>query len=389
LPKLHLTDISVRALKAPDTGTITYFDDTTPAFGIRVSCSGRKTWLVMRGKRRIRTRLGSYPDLPLSDARKKAKTLLSEAEHEIGRKPFGSALEQFLDLHGQKLKESSKRQITRCLKRHFAPVYGQRPVGQITRQSIATILDGLMKTPSEAAHAYKDIRTFLHWCVGRGYLQHSPCEGMETPSRYVPRQRTLNDAELKTLWQTAGRIGYPFGTHVKMLILTGQRTGEINSLHFDYIDQDQHTITFPETKNGRIHLVPFGELFLEVLETVPHQEGLLFPGRDKDTPYNGGGKQKWLMDKDLDLAHFTLHDLRRTFATKLAELGVAPHVVERLLNHSSGTISGVAAIYNRFEYRDEMRAAIEAWEKRLRIIVKDEGPDAQRAEVARESVSAS
>lgn len=388
MPKVHLTDITVRALKAPDTGTITYFDDTTPAFGIRVSFSGRKTWLVMRGKKRIRTRLGSYPDLPLSEARKKAKTLLSEAEHEIGRKPFGSALDQFLDLHGQKLKESSKRQITRCLKRHFAPLYGQRPVGQITRQSIAAILDGLMKTPSEAAHAYKDIRTFFHWCVGRGYVRHSPCEGMATPSRYVPRQRTLNDAELKVLWQAAERIGYPFGTHVKMLILTGQRTGEINSLRFDYIDRGQRTITFPETKNGRIHLVPVGDLFLEALETILPEEGLLFPGRDKDKPYNGGGKQKWLMDKDLGLAHFTLHDLRRTFATKLAELGVAPYVVERLLNHSSGTISGVAAIYNRFEYRDEMRAAIEAWEKRLRVIIKNKESDAPRAESVREAVGA-
>lgn len=370
-------------------GTITYFDDTTPAFGIRVSFSGRKTWIVMRGKRRIRTRLGSYPDLSLSDARKKAKTLLSETEHEIGRKPFGSALDQFLELHGQKLKESSKRQITRSIKRHFAPVYGQRPVGQITRQSIATILDGLMKTPSEAAHAYKDIRTFFHWCVGRGYVQHSPCEGMATPSRYVPRQRTLNDAELKTLWETAKRIGYPFGTHVIMLILTGQRTGEINSLHFDYIDRGQRTITFPETKNGRIHLVPFGDLFLEALGTVPHKEGLLFPGREKDKPYNGGGKQKWLMDKELDLTHFTLHDLRRTFATKLAELSAAPHVVERLLNHSSGTISGVAAIYNRFEYRDEMRAAIEVWEKRLRVIIKNEEGDRLNAGAKGESQTAS
>ncbi len=367
MPRLHFTDISVRALKAPEEGTVTYFDDTTPAFGIRVSVSGRKTWLVMRGKRRSRTRLGNYPDLPLSDARKKAKKLLSDAEHEAGRKPFGAALDQFIELHGQKLKESSKLEISRVLKRHFLPAYGQRPLGQITRQSVAAILDGLViKTPGEAAHAYRNIRTFFRWCVGRGYLLHSPCEAMSSPSRYIPRQRVLNDEELKALWQAADRIRYPFGTFVKMLVLTGQRSGEINALHFNSIDQGHRTITFSETKNGRVHVVPFGDLFVEVLGTVPHQTGLLFPGREEDKPYNGGGKQKWLMDKDLKLPHFTLHDLRRTFATKLAELGVAPHVVERLLNHSSGTISGVAAIYNRFEYRDEMRAAIGAWEKRLR-----------------------
>ena len=370
MPKVHLTDLSVRALKAPATGTVTYFDDATPAFGMRVSYGGKKTWIVIRGKQRSRTRLGTYPNLPLSDARKKAKKLLSDAEYEVGRKPFGETLDQYLELHGQKLKESSKLEITRVLKRHFLSVYGQRPVGQITRQSVAAVLDSLVvKTPGEAAHAYRNIRTFFHWCVGHGYLLHSPCEAMSSPSRYIPRQRVLNDAELKLLWQTTDRIGYPFGTFVKMLVLTGQRCGEINSLHFNAIDYGNRTITFSETKNGRVHVLPFGDFFMEVLSTVPHQTGLLFPGREQNKPYNGGGKQKWLMDKELKLPHFTLHDLRRTFATKLAELGVAPHIVERLLNHSSGTISGVAAIYNRFEYREEMRTAIQAWEKRLRIII--------------------
>jgi integrase len=371
LPKVHLTDLSVRALKAPEQGAITYFDDATPAVGVRVSYGGKKTWIVIRGKKRSRTRLGTYPDLPLTDARKKAKKLLSDAEHEIGRKPFGAALDQYLELHGQKLKESSKLEISRVLKRHFLPVYGQRPVGQITRQSVAAILDGLVvKTPGEAAHAYRNARTFFRWCVGRGYLLHSPCEAMSSPSRYIPRQRVLNDDELKKLWQATNCIGYPFGTFVKLLILTGQRSGEINALHFNAIDYGSRTITFSETKNGRVHVIPFGDLLVEVLGTIPHKTGLLFPGRESDKPYNGGGKQKWLMDKELKLPHFTLHDLRRTFATKLAELGTAPHVVERLLNHSSGVISGVAAIYNRFEYRNEMRAASEAWEQRVSEITK-------------------
>ena len=370
MPKIHFTDLAIRNLKSPTEGNVTFWDDTTPAFGVRISPRGRKTWIVMRGKRRSRTRIGLYPDLPLTEARKRAKVLLSEAELEVGRMAFGEALNQFLDLHGRTLKPVSKKELERVLRRHFLPEYGQRPIGNITRQSIAAVLDRLANTPSEAAHAFKDVRCFLRWCVSRGHLAHSPCEGMRSPSRYVPRQRVLNDTELKTLWQTVDGIGYPFGTMVKMLILTGQRSGEIMSLRFDYIDKERGTITFPETKNGRVHLVPFGTLFVEVLKTVPLSEGYLFPGRDLDKPYNGGGKQKWQLDKELDLPHFTLHDLRRTFATKLAELGIAPHIVERLLNHSSGTISGVAAIYNRFEYRDEMRTAIEAWDARLRIILR-------------------
>jgi integrase len=299
----------------------------------------------------------------LSDARKTAKQLVAEAPQEIGRTPFADALDQFLELHGRKLRANSKRQLERTLRRHFLPAYGNRPVGKITRQSVASILDGLMKTPSEAGHAFKDIRTFFRWCVGRGLLLHSPCEAMPSPSRYVPRQRVLNDSELRSLWEAADGFGYPFGTATKMLVLTGQRTGEINNLHFDHIDSGRRTITFPETKNGRIHVVPYGQRFIEALAGIPHTRGYLFPGRDREKPYNGGGKQKWLLDKQLDIPHFTLHDLRRTFATKLAELGVSPHIVERLLNHASGTFSGVAAIYNRFEYREKMRAAIETWDR--------------------------
>ena len=368
MPKLHLTDIAVRSLKAPPNGTVTLWDDTTPAFGIRVSYRGRKTWLVIRGTSRSRTRIGCYPDMPLGEARKKAKVLLGDTSYEIGRMPFGDALEQFLELHGQKLKQNSKAQLERTLRRHFLSVYRQRPLASITPQSIAAVTDSLMKTPSEASHAFKDLRTFLRWCVGRGYLRHAPCDGMPSPARYIPRQRVLNDVELKILWAVADRLGYPFGSTLKMLILTGQRTGEINSLRFEYIDTERRTIIFPQTKNGRIHAIPYGSLFVEVLKGIPYTDGYLFPGSDLDKPYNGGGKQKWLLDKELDIAHFTLHDLRRTFATMLAELSVAPHIVERLLNHSSGTISGVAAIYNRFQYRDEMRAAIEAWDARLRSL---------------------
>jgi integrase len=188
---------------------------------------------------------------------------------------------------------------------------------------------------------------------------------MKMPAKYVPRQRVLTYKELKTVWKAADHEGYPFGTFLKMLILTGQRTAEINSLRFDYIDTEQRSITLPETKNGRKHTFPYGEILASVLREIPRKEGYLFPGRDLNKPYAGGGKQKWQLDRKLTLEPWTLHDLRRTFATNLAELRIVPHVIERLLNHSSGTISGVAAIYNRFQYVDEMRAAIVAMETRL------------------------
>jgi hypothetical protein len=182
--RLHLTDIGVRALKSPGQGSVTYWDTTMPSFGVRVSHTGRKTWLVIRGKTRTRTCIGTYPDYSLAEARQRGRELLSKKALEIGRKPFDEALDQFIELHGQDGGLDYKLELRRMLHRHFLPVYGHQPVGNITRQSVAVILDSMKDTPSNAAHAYRNIHSFFTWCVARGYLQHSPCEGMGSPHRY-------------------------------------------------------------------------------------------------------------------------------------------------------------------------------------------------------------
>jgi integrase len=162
------------------------------------------------------------------------------------------------------------------------------------------------------------------------------------------------------------------------LILTGQRRGEIASLKWDYVNPQEQTITLPAslTKNGRQHTFPYGQRVADVLAAVPNQADYLFPAarshvRDKPTTvFNGWPKAKATFDARLDrIAPWTLHDLRRTFSSNLAAIGIAPHITERLLNHVSGKISGIAAIYNRHSYMDEMRAAIDAWEAKLASLV--------------------
>jgi integrase len=146
-----------------------------------------------------------------------------------------------------------------------------------------------------------------------------------------------------------------------------------DEIKWEWIDEAERTITLPAslTKNKRTHKFPYGRIVAEILERLPQQGEYLFPAaRDQvkgkpATVFNGWGKPKATFDDLCNVSNWQLHDLRRTFATNLASLGVAPHVVERILNQSSGTISGVAAIYNQFKYMDEMRAAIEIWEQRL------------------------
>ena len=165
---------------------------------------------------------------------------------------------------------------------------------------------------------------------------------------------------------------------LQLCLLTGCRPGEIASLRWSYIDDRARIITFPETKNGQEHTLPYGPMAQAIFASIPHQKGvdLLFPGRDNETPWNGMGKSKWLFNKECPIAHWQILDLHPTFATKLADMGVAPHIVERLINHklgslqTAGVITAVAAIYNRALYIDEMRVAVLGWERRISSLIR-------------------
>lgn len=179
------------------------------------------------------------------------------------------------------------------------------------------------------------------------------------------RDRVLDDDELAKVWRTAQAIGYPYGTIVQLLILTGQRSGEIAALQWDWIGGDVITIPASATKNARATTIPLGPMTQASIDTIPRLGPLLFPARGyTDKPFRGFGVSKIVLDK-CGVTNFTHHDLRRTFATNLAALGTPIHVTEKLLNH----VSGVVAIYNRHSYMEEMRAAVRQWECRLSEIL--------------------
>jgi integrase len=367
----------VRKLQAPPTGQITYWDDTPSlvGFGVRVSPGGAKTFLVLLGGGKRHT-IGRYPIISLQQARTKAKQILAErtlGQYSPKAVTFQEAYDLFLATHFQGKKPRTKKDADRILQKHFLPKLRRERLENVTTESLAKIIDALLPTPAEANHAFSVLRTFLRFCVKRRYLKHSPLEGMSLPSRVVRRDRVLTDTELPAVYRAAEAVGYPFGCIVQLCILTGQRRGEIGALRWDYIDQTQRTITLPPslTKNNRQHAFPYGYKTAAILKKIPIFDcGYLFPARGNDAaPFSGWSKSKSSLDGKCPVPAWTLHDLRRTFATNLAALNVAPHVVERLLNHASGTISGVAAIYNRFQYADEMRDAVQRWEARLIRII--------------------
>ena len=167
----------------------------------------------------------------------------------------------------------------------------------------------------------------------------------------------------------AEQIGYPFGTIVKLLILTGQRRGEVAGLEWPEVDYAAAVWTIPaaRSKNGRAHALPLAPVALATIKSLPRlSDSFAFPARgNEEATFSGWSKAKAQLDELAGVTDWTLHDLRRTTATRLAGLGIPPHIVERILNHAGGSFAGVAGVYNRFEYGEEMREALKLWETSL------------------------
>jgi len=373
-----LTEIAVKAAKPPARGTATLWDSSLPNFGCRISPKGTKSFVVLIASGRRRT-IGRYPVISLAEARLEAKRIL--AAKTLGKETLppisvADVLTIFLADSEKRHKSRTARDYKRLLLKHLHSL-SKAELGKISTRDVAHITDKLRNVPSEAAHALVAIKVFFNWCVRRGYVAVNPCARLTTP-KSSPRERVLTDAEVKAVYSQAVAFPYPFGSIVRLLILTGQRRGEIGLLQWKWIDETNRTITFPVevTKNNRSHTFPFGAMAAEIFVSLPRAGDYVFPATREFRNgvsvrvVNGWSKLKTKFDKVADgVEPWTLHDLRRTFATNLAALGTPIHVTEKLLNHVSGTVSGVTAIYNRHAYMDEMRAAIASWEKELVKIV--------------------
>ena len=378
MPKVHLTDIVVRALKAPASGQTTYLDASMPGFGIRVSQGGAKTWTVVHGRNRRRITIGRYPVVSLQLARSEARRVLAEAPVARGIQSmrFDDALSLFLSTHcAVKNRPGTAKQTTRLLQRHFLPGLHNRLLHEITTQDFVAIVDRALAAPSEARHAFAAGKMLFRWAASRRYIKHSPADGLVAPAKSRSRDRVLSDREIAKVLSGARQTGYPFGTIVQLLLLTGQRRTEIGSLRKSFIDQGANTITLPPTltKNGYEHTFPFGPLAAGALsDAISHNEPLFSEPSTTDLSFRRWSRAKMSFDRVCRIDHWTLHDLRRTFATVHARIGTPPHITERILNHQTGTLTPIAKIYNRYSYLDEMREAMCNYEKELQRILSIE-----------------
>jgi integrase len=293
-------------------------------------------------------------------------------------------VEGFIELYAKR-ETRDWRETLRLLDRNVVAAWRGRRLSEVTKGDVHTLLDALVDrgAPIGANRVFAQLRKMCAWAKSRGIIEQSPCEGIGKPSseKGRARERVLDDRELALVWRAADATGHPFGPMVKLLALTGQRRAEVAEMEWREVDEQKALWTIPaaRSKNRRTHAVPLAPAALAIIKELPRiasketKAPVFCFTTTGESPVSGFSRAKICLDKaianhEAELAPWTLHDIRRSVASGMAGLGIAPHVVEAVLNHKSGTVSGVAAVYNRYHYDDEKRAALETWAAHLDAI---------------------
>jgi integrase len=366
----------------------TAWDDDLPNFGIRLRPGGSKTWTIFYriGTKQRRESLGDCRKLELDAARKIAKQRFAQVE--LGVDPravkdkaradataskltLAVVVESYLDFKEPLLRAASHEAARRYFSIHWKPLL-DRSIETIRRLDVAARLQEITKQHGRvsASRARANLSALLGWCMREGLLENNVVVGTNNPAQGLPsRERVLDAHEIRRIWHACG--DNDFGLIVKLLLLSAQRRNEIADARWSEVDFDKATLTLPaaRTKNGRAHTVPLAPTALDIFNEVRQR------GAEGDRVF---ATLSWTNAKaKLDhkiaaeggpLAHWTLHDLRRSAATHMAELGTAPHVVEAALNHVGH--KGVAHIYNKASYAREKAAAMSVWAEHLGAIVE-------------------
>lgn len=393
---MKLSKASVAKLCLPEgKSEILIFDEELAGFGVRIRAGGKRTWIAQYrfGSKQRRLTLGTVEALDEPEARKRARTALSkvhigqdpQAEKIEARTPkpveltLGDAVEKYLPVAEQRLKASTYSGVVLHLRTHWKPLHAYE-VRNVGRRHVAAELSRIAANsgPYGANRSRAALSALFSWAIGEGLADANPVIGTNKATDETPRDRVLTDEELGLIWRHAGSGGY--GAIVRLLILTGQRREEIGGMLWSELRLNEQRpaesvwlIDASRTKNGRPHDVPLSSAALQVLKALDKREKRDLVFGEGDGAFQGWSNAKNAIDKrvekalreihgdDFKMNPWRLHDIRRTVATRLADLGSLPHVVEALLNHVSGHKAGVAGVYNRATYAAEKRRALDLW----------------------------
>jgi integrase len=393
MPRIRLTKSTIDSLPTANSDVV-YWDAGVPGFGVKVTPKGRKVFIVLyrtggAGSKLRKYTIGPYGRVTLHQARVAAQRVFAAKlegrdpaaeKREAKRRVVADRVEDLLEAFiAQRLsKNRSVAETSRLLRREVGKPWAGRSVHEITKRDVVEVVSAIEQrgAPGSANKTLKSIKTFLRWCVGRAVLDRSPAEGVPLPAKEVARDRVLEDTELAQVILAARKIGGPYGCIVELSALTGQRRQEVAGLRREELDLTQRIWTIPKarTKNAKAHLVHLSKQALAVLKRADQRKPLVLSPLGTKT-FQNFTHAKRLLDQLSGVTGWRLHDLRRTCVSGMARLGVAPHVADKILDHQTGTISGVAAVYQRHEFLAERRAALDLWGAHVAKLIKDLAPE--------------
>ena len=366
-------------------------DAGKPGLYLVIQPSGKKSWAVryrFRGQPRKVT-LEGFPSLAI--AHKLAQAELDKLAD--GRDPaaekkearaggadsFSVVAERYLRQHVNRNNRALwAAEVKRLLDVEILPRWKNKRADEITKRDVSELLDGIVErgSPITANRAYAVIRRLFGWAHEKDIVKSSPCEGLTRPVKERSRDRILDDAEIRLFWRACDGAGYPFGSIGKLLLLTGQRLREVGEMTGAELDLAlrQWTIPRQRSKNDEAHIIPLSDAALEVIESLPRihgAKGYLFTTTG-ETAVSGFSRAKEAIDKAMGSPpHWTFHDLRRTAASGMARLGIQLPIIEKVLNHRSGSFSGIVGVYQRHDFADEKRKALETWARFVMSLLDD------------------
>jgi integrase len=410
VPRKTLNDRMLKALKPRKDGKpYDVMDAIVPGMGVRVLGSGERTFVLVArypGSRNpARRAIGGYGELTLEKARGKARDWLEQlrkgvdpvvAAHaqrqlELRRQKnsFDAVAEEFIKRHVSKTRKAAI--VEREIRREFVDRWSGRPITDITSHDVVAVIDEAVDrgAPYQAHNLLGHVRTLFNWAIARGVygLERSPCDRLRPAAvigKKLPRQRILNDDEIRALWAASGAVDYPYGPAFRLLLLTGQRKSEVGEARWSEFDLAKKLWTIPaeRMKADAAHVVPLSEAALAVLADLPRFKSgeYLFSTTFGRKPVSGYSKAKTRLDRVMleklheltgheraKLEPFVIHDIRRTMRTGLSALPIPDLVRELVIAH---TKPGLHKVYDRHGYGDEKAKALELWAARVRDIVK-------------------
>ncbi len=398
MPKTSLTDKAIQRLPQPKSGRVDYVDANNRGLALRVSHTGDKAWSVLyrvlgeggvttkgrelRGKQK-RISLGTYPAISLAEAREKAQQIKRLADTRVD--PRNNKDRETLSRHNGTVEKVAKLMVDLSeiqtvdkmrsnFRDHICPTIGSRPMAEIELAHINVLLDtyvakGRAGTAREMKKYLTQLWGFAHQ---RGIVQANIMLGMRRKDiSYKPRSRTLTDDELKVVWSAAQGLRYPYGPLIQLLMLTGLRKNEVARATWDEIDENRRGLLLPadRTKTAEPILAPFSDQAWDILQSLPRFNGPhIFTTTGGRVPMTAGSKLANMLNTacGVDVAHFTLHDLRRTLRTRLPALGVTPDIAERVIGHKP---QGVIGTYDLYAYIPERREAVNRYAHHLQELV--------------------